>query len=162
MRMSEPSTPKPGPSRGLAALAGAVLLAGVLFAAWQWRNPGRPAEPPPSPADPVGEDVIRHALSQAGLESAEKSRWVDQVPGVELSELPPDDAERFLRFANAQRCTCDCGYTLAACRNFDSDCDVSLPRARALFDSVRRGLAGSARGLRERPGEAAPPPARRR
>ena len=57
----------------------------------------------------------------------------------------------FVRFANAERCTCGCGYTLAACRAFDSSCDVSAPRVQSLLDSVRAGRIRSAAGIRKRP-----------
>jgi hypothetical protein len=133
-------------------MAVAALAVGLGAAIWQWDLSRRPAPPAPEkPADPVGEDVIRHALEQAGIPADDKSRWVDQVPGVELAALTGSHRERFLRFANAQRCTCGCGYTLGACRNYDAQCEVSLPRVQALFDSVRRGLAGSTAGVRERP-----------
>ena len=44
-----------------------------------------------------------------------------------------------------------CGYTLAACRAFDSSCDVSAPRVQTLFDSVKAGRIRSAARIRERP-----------
>jgi hypothetical protein len=57
----------------------------------------------------------------------------------------------FLRLVNTRFCTCDCGYTLGACRNFDTTCEVSGPIVAALLDSVRAGHAFSVEGLRERP-----------
>src|SRR5204862_1231892 len=56
-------------------------------------------------------------------------RWTDDARGVDLSVLTPAKREIFLRFANAERCTCGCGYTLAACRAYDLTCPVSLPRS---------------------------------
>jgi hypothetical protein len=143
----------------LAALV--VLLGGLALAVQQWRVPARsqPAPPPAeseAPATPVeGADEI--AIEQAlrltpGLgESENKTGWMDEVKGVDLTPLSPRLRERFLVHANAQRCTCGCGYTLARCRTYDPTCEVSLPRVRALFDSVRSGLVAGVTGLRPRP-----------
>ncbi|HEY3215273.1 MAG TPA: hypothetical protein VGK93_02145 [Candidatus Eisenbacteria bacterium] len=56
-----------------------------------------------------------------------------------------------MQFANAERCTCGCGYTLAGCRAYDPTCEVSLPRIEGLLDSVRDGHIREARGVRSRP-----------
>jgi hypothetical protein len=130
----------------------AVLAAGVLasMAIRQSMSPAskRVAEPPP--ADPAG-DVVARALDIARGDSTHKEQWVDEIPDLELASLPGPARETFLRIANGRRCDCGCGYTLAACRRFDSTCDVSGPRARALFDSVRTGQLSDAGGFRERP-----------
>jgi hypothetical protein len=130
----------------------AVLAAGVLasMAIRQSMSPAskRVAEPPP--ADPAG-DVVARALDIARGDSTHKEQWVDEIPDLELAALPGPARETFLRIANGRRCDCGCGYTLAACRRFDSTCDVSGPRARALFDSVRTGQLSDAGGFRERP-----------
>ncbi len=154
----EPNPLRPAaPRRWLPPLVLAVLGVGIGAAAWHWELARRPRPAPPVAEDPMSDAVIRRALEAAGAEGerTEKARWVDEVPGVDLAALSPARREVFLRFANAERCTCDCGYTLAGCRNYDPDCDVSLPMVRALLDSVRRGLTGPVIGLRE-------PPARRR
>ena len=74
-----------------------------------------------------------------------------EEPGFDLVALSASQREIFVRFANAERCTCGCGYTLAACRAFDSSCDVSAPRVQTLFDSVKAGRIRSAARIRERP-----------
>ena len=98
-----------------------------------------------------GEDVVARALRLAAIDTTKKKEWVDDIPDLELASLPAPARETFLRIANGRRCVCGCGYTLAACRRFDSTCDVSGPRARALFDSVRAGQLSDASGFRERP-----------
>jgi hypothetical protein len=95
--------------------------------------------------------VVARALEIARGDSTHKEQWVDEIPDLELASLPGPARETFLRIANGRRCDCGCGYTLAACRRFDSTCDVSGPRARALFDSVRAGQLSDASGFRERP-----------
>ena len=108
----------------------------------------------PSPGADTGEDVVARALRLAGIDTTRKKQWVEDIPDLELASLAPAARETFLRIANGRRCTCGCGFTLAGCRRFDSECDKSGPRARALFDSVRAGLLTSADGFPVRPGAA--------
>jgi hypothetical protein len=95
-------------------------------------------------------DPVPRALAQADSVD-EKSRWIDDLPEVDLASL--DAARRlvFLRQINTRRCVCGCGFTLAACRIYDASCDKSLPRVKAVFDSVSRGLLADVTGLREPP-----------
>ena len=118
-------------------------------------GPGRPLTPSAGPttlADPdSGEDVVARALRLAAIDTTKKKQWVDDIPDLELDTLSPAARDVFLRIANGRRCRCGCGFTLAGCRRFDSECEVSGPRAKALFDSVRAGLVTSAEGFPERP-----------
>jgi hypothetical protein len=142
-----------GPARWIAPIAIVVLIAGLSAAWWGSRlpRPSRPPVPPDVNLDPA-EGVIHDALRQAGADSAAiKMRWVDEVPGFDLAGLEPRRREIFIRFANAERCTCGCGYTLAACRVYDSTCEVSAPRVQALLDSVRAGSIKSVAGIRKPP-----------
>ncbi len=140
--------------RGLVVVL--VLLAAVL-AAWAMHSsfdmPVRQSAPEavaPAP-DEGGEDVVARALRLARIETDEKTRWVDELPDLDLAALTPASREVFLRLANGRSCSCGCGFTLAACRRFDDQCEVSGPRARALYDSVRTGRIRTAEGFRERP-----------
>ena len=152
MTMSPDLEPKPrrAPMRALAALAVVALLVGIAVAFGPWMKP-RATEPPDAgaPVD-TGEGAIGRALAVA-TDDDSLSRWVEEVPGVELASLDPGRRTMFVRYANAERCTCGCGYTLAACRVYDDQCEVSGPRVAALFDSVLTGRIRSAEGLRERP-----------
>jgi len=106
----------------------------------------------PGPIDvDSGEDVVARALRLAAIDTTKKKEWVDDIPDLELGKLKPAAREVFLRIANGRRCRCGCGFTLAGCRRFDSECEVSGPRAQALYDSVRAGLVTSAAGFPERP-----------
>jgi len=97
------------------------------------------------------EDVVARALRLAAIDTTKKKEWVEDIPDLDLASLSPGAREVFLRIANGRRCRCGCGFTLAGCRRFDSECDVSGPRAQALFDSVRAGRVASAEGFPERP-----------
>ncbi len=83
--------------------------------------------------------------------SAIKSAWHEQVRGADLSGLSASHREVFLRFANAERCTCGCGYTLAGCLASDMTCEVSGTRVAELLDSIRTGRIRDAHGIRRRP-----------
>ena len=127
---------------GLAALAvlGGLIAVGV----WRTGTPRPAATADENPSD----DVVAQALRQARGGSAapadtgaaeDKSRWMPEVKGFDVSDLAPERREMFVRFANARRCTCGCGYTLAGCRTYDPSCPVSGPRVEKLLDSVRTG-----------------------
>ena len=109
-----------------------------------------------------GEDVVERALRLAAIDTTKKKEWVDDIPDLELAALSPGARATFLRIANGRRCKCGCGFTLAGCRRFDSECEVSGPRAKALYDSVRAGWITSAEGFPERPGAASAAALRRR
>jgi hypothetical protein len=139
---------------GIAALAvlGALIAVGV-------RQAGTPRPVGTADLNP-SEELIARALRQARVDSAtrtlpgsaeDKSRWVAEVKGFDVSDLPAGRREMFVRFANAQRCTCGCGYTLAGCRTYDPSCPVSAPRVGKLLDSVRAGRYSSAARARPKP-----------
>ena len=138
----------------IALLAG-VALAGGLATAWWLSRPPRPTAPssttPEASAEPPLDAIHQRVLADADS-AAIKSRWVDELPNVDLAGLDAARREIFVRFANAQRCTCGCGFTLAACRVYDPSCEVSAPLVAALLDSVRAGHIRSAAGIRPRPG----------
>jgi hypothetical protein len=144
---------------GVLAVVGlaAIVLRGAFEMPLRARDaspaaPGREGAGAPAGGDvDAGEDVVARALRLAAVDSTKKKEWVDDIPDLELASLSPAAHETFLRIANGRRCRCGCGFTLAGCRRFDSECEVSGPRAQALFDSVRTGLVASAEGFPERP-----------
>src|SRR5215510_2757341 len=142
----------------LRVLAVVGVLAAAGLAAWSLRGSfqmpvrePRRAAVDPVPVDDGGEDVVARALRLASIDSTKKQEWVSDIPDLELVTLTAKQRELFLRIANTRRCNCGCGFTLAGCRRFDSECEVSGPRAKALFDSVHAGLLTSAEGFPERP-----------
>lgn len=137
-----------------------VLAAFVMHGSFEM--PVRGAAPvadavEPAPAGPAstgadsGEDVVARALRLAAIDSTKKTAWVDDIPDLDLGALSAPARATFLRIANGRRCGCGCGFTLAGCRRFDSECEVSGPRALALYDSVRAGRIADAGGFPERP-----------
>jgi hypothetical protein len=135
-----------GRAHWVALIALVILAAGFAAAAQYWRKPA--GDPGARPVlDVIGEAPVETAVDSA----AYKSRWLDDVRGLDLASLSPDRRAVFLVHANAQRCTCGCGYTLAGCRASDMSCEVSGPRLEALLDSVRSGRLTRADGLRAKP-----------
>ena len=140
--------------RGRVPWIAALVLLGLaagLWAAMSYRRPPRAPVPPGAAAVDTSGDIFGRALEQAADSAAIRARWVDEINGLDLTGLDGARREVFIRFANAERCTCGCGYTLAGCRAYDPTCEVSLPIVEALLDSVRRGLVRDARGIRPRP-----------
>ena len=150
------------PPRWVSFIVLALILYAAVQAAIAWRK-SRPAPvveegPGITAADTASDDpgatdrLVSRALGQIPPDSTEiKTGWRDQVRGIDLDVFAPKQREFFLAMANAQACTCGCGYTLAACRENDLTCPVSLPRVEALRDSVLAGHVKSVTGLRRRP-----------
>jgi len=61
---------------------------------------------------------------------------VREIPGVDLTRLPPARRGEALQALNAEACTCGCGLTVARCRVDDPGCNVSLPIAKRIVDDL--------------------------
>jgi len=48
-----------------------------------------------------------------------------ELPGVDLSKLSPEQKIAALHKFNAETCTCGCTFTLAQCRIYDRNCQIS-------------------------------------
>jgi len=59
---------------------------------------------------------------QIFLKNAERAT---ELPGVDLSKLTPEQKISALHKFNAETCTCGCTFTLAQCRIYDRDCQIS-------------------------------------
>ena len=58
------------------------------------------------------------------------------IPGLDLSELTPDQRERVLQRLNEDGCPCGCSLTLAQCRINDSSCGISPPLAERVVAEI--------------------------
>jgi thiol-disulfide isomerase/thioredoxin len=62
-----------------------------------------------------------------------------ELPGVDLSRLTPEQKTAALRSFNAETCPCGCKYTLAQCRIYDHNCQISKDRtAKILAELVAK------------------------
>ena len=149
----------------LFGVVAAIVLAAVVMrgsfqmpvrAAAPGIESGAPSGEPPADDSEAGtEGVVGRALRLAAIDTTRKTAWVDDIPDLELRSLAPTRRTTFLRIANGRRCGCGCGFTLAGCRRFDTECEVSGPRAEALFDSVRSGQLTRVDGYPDAPAGAA-------
>jgi hypothetical protein len=60
------------------------------------------------------------------------------LPGVDLSGIPPEKLQALLKKLNTERCPCDCGRTMASCRNNHRSCSMSLAAAREAVAAARK------------------------
>jgi thiol-disulfide isomerase/thioredoxin len=61
-----------------------------------------------------------------------------ELPGVDLSKLTAEQRARALRQFNSESCTCGCKYTLAQCRIWDHDCQISKERTAKIIAGMGR------------------------
>jgi cytochrome c biogenesis protein CcmG/thiol:disulfide interchange protein DsbE len=59
---------------------------------------------------------------QIFLKNAERAT---ELPGVDLSKLTPEQKISALHKFNAETCNCGCAFTLAQCRIYDRNCQIS-------------------------------------
>lgn len=69
---------------------------------------------------------------------AEVEPFYTDLPGVDLSGLSPEKKSALLTTLNRQRCPCDCGRTIASCRNHHGSCSFSLVEARRAAAQARK------------------------
>src|SRR5713101_2396430 len=64
--------------------------------------------------------------------SDERAEFFSDLPDVDLSALQAGTRDQMVRRANLEKCPCNCGLTLARCRNRDRSCQTSLKIAREM------------------------------
>jgi hypothetical protein len=69
------------------------------------------------------------------------SEFFSDLPDVDLSAVPGSTRDRLVRQANSQPCPCNCGLTLACCRNRDRSCQTSLKVCREMVKQASDGGA---------------------
>ena len=98
----------------------------------------------------VFEQEVRHltalptTVSVELIEENNTTRLVNaahatSIPGLDLSELTPDQKERVLQRLNEDGCPCGCSLTLAQCRINDSSCGISPPLAERVVAEIVGG-----------------------
>ena len=76
-----------------------------------------------------------------------------QLPGVDLSKLTPEQRALALHKFNAESCNCGCQYTLAQCRIWDRNCNVSKEATTKIIEA----LAGKSHEGKDASAPAKPP-----
>ena len=86
----------------------------------------------------LGATSLVLALILMGTPPTKPEAFYTELPGVDLSGLPPEKKATLLKQLNRQRCTCDCGRTVASCRNNHGSCSLSLAAAREAVEAARK------------------------
>jgi thiol-disulfide isomerase/thioredoxin len=76
------------------------------------------------------------------------------LPGVNMSNLTPEQRMAALRKLNAESCDCGCNFTLAQCRIYDPVCHISKDRAAAI---VKAAAAAQGAAMPSSPTATTPP-----
>jgi thiol-disulfide isomerase/thioredoxin len=108
---------------------------------------------------PIG-DVKVETFDDTGQIFLKHADRATELPGVDLSKLTPEQRIVALHKFNAEPCTCGCQYTLAQCRIWDRNCNISQ-EAIAKIVAALTGAAHSGAGpsAPAKPAPAATPPA---
>jgi len=146
-------------ARGLILL---VVLAGTLGAIYVLARLAPPkVQPEDMIVAPQGDDAREHGLTMSeeqagktgrdassGMEGmytkpssapkgaetvAEPAHHYTDLPGLDITLLPEHVHADILARANHEKCSCDCGMTVAQCRNEDPNCRHSLQRVSAIY-----------------------------
>ena len=73
---------------------------------------------------PIG-NVKVEAFEDTGQIFLKNAERATELPGVDLSKLTPEQKNSALHKFNAETCNCGCTFTLAQCRIYDRDCQIS-------------------------------------
>jgi thiol-disulfide isomerase/thioredoxin len=81
----------------------------------------------------------------------------NQLPGVDLSKLTPEQKNVALHRFNADTCTCGCKFTLAQCRIYDRACQTSQTATAKIIAEVAALSAAPADSAHPAASEPTPP-----
>jgi thiol-disulfide isomerase/thioredoxin len=82
-----------------------------------------------------------------------------ELPGVDLSKLTPEQKTVALHKFNAETCTCGCQYTLAQCRIYDRNCQISKAATSKIIAALTH--PSPSKSTPAKPGACAPAPKER-
>lgn len=89
---------------------------------------------------------------QIFLKNAERA---SELPGIDLTKLTPEQKTVALHKFNAETCTCGCAFTLAQCRIYDRNCQISKAATSKIIAAILHPAAPKAAPAKSR--AAAPP-----
>ena len=84
---------------------------------------------------PIG-DVKVETFDDTGQIFLKHADRATQLPGVDLSKLTPEQRAAALHKFNAEACNCGCQYTLAQCRIWDRNCNVSKEATTKIIEAL--------------------------
>ena len=84
---------------------------------------------------PIG-NVKVETFEDTGQIFLKNATRATELPGVNLSKLTPAQKTVALHKFNAEACTCGCQYTLAQCRIYDRNCEISKTATAKIIASL--------------------------
>jgi thiol-disulfide isomerase/thioredoxin len=91
---------------------------------------------------PIG-DIKVETFEDTGEIFLKHANRANELPGVDLSKLTPEQKTVALHKFNAETCTCGCAYTLAQCRIYDRGCKISQAATAKIIAAVTAGPSGA-------------------
>ncbi len=92
---------------------------------------------------PIG-DIKVETFEDTGEIFLKHADRANELPGVDLSKLTPEQKTVALHKFNAETCTCGCAYTLAQCRIYDRGCKISQEATAKIIAAVTAGSSEAA------------------
>jgi hypothetical protein len=86
----------------------------------------------------LGAACLALALILMGTPPTTPEAFYTELPGVDLSALPQEKRAILLKQLNRQRCSCDCGRSVAGCRNYHGSCSLSLAAAKGAVEAAQK------------------------
>ncbi len=81
---------------------------------------------------------------QSIKEESLKTKFYEDFPGMDTAaSLPNDKRKQVINKANQERCSCDCGYTLASCLKVDLNCPLRESNLTKVKEMLRDAKVGS-------------------
>jgi thiol-disulfide isomerase/thioredoxin len=91
---------------------------------------------------PIG-DIKVETFEDTGEIFLKHADRANELPGVDLSKLTPEQKTVALHKFNAETCTCGCAYTLAQCRIYDRGCKISQAATAKIIAAVSAPPSGA-------------------
>ena len=102
---------------------------------------------------PIG-NVKVETFEDTGQIFIKNADRASELPGVDLSKLTPEQKVVALHKFNAETCSCGCKYTLAQCRIYDRNCQISKTATAKIVAPLAHSTPA-----RSEPDSPPPPPA---
>ena len=83
--------------------------------------------------------VLWSQLFMVNQMSQQAQQFYDDLPDVNLAALQPEQRASLIQETNGTKCPCNCGLTLASCRNRDRQCQTSLNICKRMVDTMVGG-----------------------
>ncbi len=75
-----------------------------------------------------------------------KTRFQEEFPGLETAgALSPESRRGVVQWANAEKCSCRCGFTVASCLKLDSTCPNRPSNLQRVAERIKTALNDGSR-----------------